>query len=348
MKASIPSGAAGILSSVAESAFAAGVGFLASGILLAAVGHDPIKTFESLLVGSFGSVGSFAFTLDYAAPVTLTALTFAVGVRAGLFNIGAEGQVYAGGAAAVAVSLLAVPTGFGLPMILVASALAGAAWALPPFLLKAYRGVNEVISTIMMNQIALLAMQFVVLNYLLDPARSDKTVSIPAGSRFPLIVAPSFSIVIFFSALVCLAVYYYLWQTPGGYELRSVGLNPDAAKFGGIKPKKAILYSFLLGGITAGLAGAVQVAGTFTPYAIYTGLSNLTAYGVNGIGVALIGRNHPVAIVGAGIFFGALQAGASTVQITGVSFEIVQVIEGMIIFAIAAPELYRIFRRMLK
>lgn len=348
MKAAIPKGGSGILSSLAETAFAAGVGFFASGLLLVAVGHDPIRTFESLFVGSFGSVGSFAFTLDYAAPVTLTALTFAIGVRTGLFNIGAEGQVYAGAVAAVAVGALALPAGLGLLGILVAAGLAGAAWAFPPFLLKAYRGVNEVITTIMMNQIALLAMQFVVLNYLLDPARSDKSISIPGASRFPLVVAPSFSVVIFFSALVCLAVFYYLWQTPGGYELRSVGLNPDAAKFGGIKPKKAILYSFLLGGITAGLAGAVQVAGTFTPFAIYTGLSNLTGYGFNGIGVALIGRNHPLAIIGAGIFFGALQAGASTVQITGVSFEIVEVIEGMIIFAIAAPELYRVFRRAIK
>ncbi len=348
MKASIPSGAGGIVSALAESAFAAGVGFFASGVLLAALGYDPIKTFYYLFEGSFGSFNNFAFTLAYAAPVTLTALTFAVGVRAGLFNIGAEGQMYVGAAATVAAGGVALPAGLGLGVVLVVAGIAGAAWSIPAFLLKAYRGVNEVISTIMMNQIALLAMQFVTLNYLLDPARSDKSISVPAGSRFPLILPPNLTIGILFAVLVCLGVYYYLWQTPGGYELRAVGLNPDAAKFSGINPKKSMLYAFLLGGLTAGLAGAVEVAGTFTPFAIYTGLTNLINFGFNGIGVALIGRNHPVAIILAGIFFGALQAGASTVQITGVSFEIVEVIEGMIIFAIAAPQLYRIFRRLLK
>jgi ABC-type uncharacterized transport system permease subunit len=348
VKASIQTGASGTLSAFAESIFAAGVGFLASGILLAALRYDPVKTFYYLFEGSFGSVSSFSFTLAYAAPVTLTALTFAVGVRAGLFNIGAEGQVYVGGVAAVAASTLAATGWIGLPLILAASSLAGAAWAIPPYLLKAYRGVHEVITTIMMNQIALLAMQFITLNYLLDPTRSDKTVSIPVDARFPMIVPPNFSAAIIFAAAVCLVVYYYLWQTPGGYELRTVGLNPQAARFSGINPRKAMLYAFLLGGVTSGLAGAVQVAGTFTPFAIYTGLTNLLNYGFNGIGVALIGRNHPVSVIVAGIFFGALQAGASTVQITGVSFEIVEVIEGMIIFAIAAPQLYRMFRRMLK
>jgi simple sugar transport system permease protein len=349
MKAAMPR-RGGILSGLAESAFAAAIGFLASGIVLAVVGYDPVKTFYYLFEGSLGSLGNFSITLAYAAPVTLTALTFAVGVRAGLFNIGAEGQVYVGASAAVALGFVAIPPGIGLLAVIMISALAGAAWALPAFLLKAYRGVNEVISTIMMNQIALLAMQFTVLNYLLDPARSDKSLSIHVGSRFPAVFPPpnNLTLAILFAALVCFGVYYYLWQTPGGYELRAVGLNPDAAKFSGISPKKSMLYAFLLGGVSAGLAGAVEVAGTFTPFAIYTGLSNLVNYGFNGIGVALIGRNHPLAIVLAGIFFGALQAGASTVQITGVSFEIVEVIEGMIIFAIAAPELYRIFRRRFK
>lgn len=348
MKAAIPSGASGVLSGLAESAFAAGVGFLASGILLAVLGYDPVRTFYSLFQGSFGSLNNLSFTLAYSAPVTLTALTFAVGVRGGLFNIGAEGQLYVGAAAAVAVGLLRLPAGIGLLAVLFVAAAAGAGWALPAFLLKSYRGLNEVISTIMMNNIALFFMQFVVLNYLLDPTRSDKSASIPPDSRFPVIVPPNLTWAIVFGVLVCLAVYYYLWQTPGGYELRAVGLNPDAARFSGINPRRSMFYAFVIGGITAGLAGAVQVAGTFTPFAIYTGLSNLINFGFNGIGVALIGRNHPIAVILAGIFFGGLQAGATAVQATGVSFEIVEVIEGIIIFAIAAPQLYRMFRRLYK
>ncbi len=348
MKASIPTGASGLLSSAAESVFAAGIGFLASGTLLALLGRDPIKAFYYLFQGSFGSADNFTITLAYAAPLILTALTFAVGVRAGLFNIGAEGTLYVGATAAVAAGLIRLPVGVGLLFVLAAAGAAGAVWSVPAYLLKSYRGVNEVISTIMMNNIALFAMQFVVLNYLLDPARSDKSSSIPIDSRFPLILPPNLTLAIGFSALVCLAVYFYLWQTPGGYELRAVGLNPDAARFSGISPRRPMLYAFVIGGVTAGLAGAVEVAGTFTPFAIYTGLSNLVNFGFNGIGVALIGRNHPIAIILAGIFLGALQAGASSVQIVGVSFEIVEVIEGMIVFAIAAPQLYRLFRRRIR
>lgn len=348
MKAAIPKGSAGILSSVAESAFAAGVGFLASGILLAALGKDPIKAFYYLFEGSFGNVTNVTITLAYASPLILTALTFAVGVRAGLFNIGAEGTLYVGAAAAVAASLVHLPFGLGLVFILVAAALAGAAWSIPPYLLKSYRGIHEVISTIMMNNIALFFMQFVVLNYLLDPTRSDKTSSIPLDARFPMLVPPNLTAAIIFAALVCFGVWYYLWQTPGGYELRAVGLNPDASKFSGISPRKPMLYAFVLGGVTAGLAGAVEVAGTFTPFAIYTGLSNLLNFGFNGLSVALIGRNHPLGIIVAGVFFGALQAGASSVQILGLSFEIVEVVEGMIVFAVAAPALYRMVRSRIK
>ena len=348
MKASVPAGTSGILSSVAESAFAAGVGFLASGILLAVLGYDPVKSFYYLFQGSFGSANNISITLAYSAPVTLTALTFAIGVRAGLFNIGAEGAMYVGAASAVAAGFLQLPLGLGLLFVLVASAMAGAAWSIPSYLLKSYRGVNEVITTIMMNNIALFLMQFIVLNYLLDPTRSDKTLSIPPDSRFPPLLPPNLTFSIVFAIVVCIGVYYYLWQTPSGYELRAVGLNPDAAKFSGINPRKPVLYAFLLGGATAGFAGAVEVAGTFTPFAIYTGLSNLVNFGFNGIGVALIGRNHPLAIILAGIFFGSLQAGASTLQLTGVSFEIVEVLEGMIIFAVAAPQLYRMVRKAIK
>lgn len=352
MKASIPTGAAGFVSSLAESLFAGGVGFLAGGVLLASLGKDPIKTYYYLFQGSLGDVTGFTFTLAYAAPLILTALTFAVGVRAGLFNIGAEGTLYVGGTAAVAAGLVHLPPGVGLLFVLIVAGAAGAAWSVPAYLLKSYRGVNEVISTIMMNNIALFAMQYVVLNYLLDSlhggTRSDLSATIPANSRFPLLFPPNLSFAIVFVVLVCFGVYYYLWQTPSGYELRAVGLNPDASRFSGINPRRPMLYAFLLGGITAGLAGAVEVAGAFTPYGIYTGLSNLLSFGFNGIGVALIGRNHPLAIVIAGVFFGALQEGSATVQIYGVSNEIVQVVEGIIVFAIAAPQLYHLVRRRIR
>ncbi len=327
------------LSSLAESVFAGAVGFIVGALVLWVLGYNPILTFYYLLQGSVGSAANFSVTLNNAAPLILTAITFAIGLRAGLFNIGAEGQVYVGAAAAVAVAFISLPIGLHLSLSIVAAGVAGALWSLPAFVLKASRGVNEVISTIMLNWLGFYSILWVSLNWLVDPNRSEKTISAPVTMRFPdLLGGAGLSSAILFSVLVAFGYYAYLWLTPSGYELRAVGLNPDAAKFGGIAPKKALLSAFALGGVASGIAGAIQVAGRGPPYAIYTTLGNVQNFGFNGIGVSLIGRNHPVAIIVAGIFFGALQAGATNVQLYArVPYEIVQVIEGIIVVAIAAP-----------
>ena len=299
-----------------------------------------------MFYGAIGSVSNLTDTFVNSAPLILTALTFAVGVRGGLFNIGAEGQVYVGAGAAVYASYFILPSGVHLVFALLLAGLAGALVSVPTYLLKAYRGVNEVITTIMMNWIAYFAMLWISLVRLADPSRPEKTISVVPSARFPDILLGSVTTsALLFAILVAFAFYFYLWLTPSGYEVRAVGYNPDAARFSGISPRKPLLYAILLGGVSAGFAGAVQVAGRTTPFALYTGLTNVLNYGYNGIGVALIGRNHPIAIIIAGIFFGTLQAGYSTVQLYArVPFEIIQVIEGIIIIAVAAPELYRRFR----
>ena len=303
-----------------------------------------------MFYGALGSLSNVTDMLGNAAPLILTALTFGVGVRAGLFNIGAEGQVYVGAGAAIYTSYYFLPAGIHLGFALVLAGAAGALMAVPTYLLKAYRGVNEVITTIMLNWTAYFGMLWVAIVLLADPARPEKTISVAPTSRFPDLLLGSVSTsALLFAIAVAGAFYVYLWLTPSGYELRSVGLNPEAARFSGINPRRPLLYALLLGGVSAGLAGAVQVAGRTTPYALYTGLSNVLNYGYNGIGVALIGRNHPLGIIVAGLFFGTLQAGFSTVQLYArVPFEIIQVIEGIIIFTVAAPELYRRFRGSLK
>ncbi len=326
------------------------MGFFVGGILLAVLGYNPILAYYYMFYGALGSISNLTDTLGNAAPLILTALTFAVGVRAGLFNIGAEGQVYVGAGAAVYASYFVLPGGIHLLFALILAGLAGALLSAPTFLLKAYRGVNEVITTIMVNWIAYFGMLWISLVLLADPSRPEKTISVVPGSRFPDFLLGSVTTsALLFAALVAFGFYFFLWLTPSGYEIRAVGLNPQAAKFSGINPRRPLLYALLLGGVASGLAGAVQVAGRTTPFALYTGLTNVLNYGYNGIGVALIGRNHPIAIIVAGIFFGALQAGYSTVQLYArVPFEIIQVIEGIIIFALAAPELYRKFRQVLK
>ena len=339
-----------VLAPLEESAFAALMGFFFGGILLVVLGYNPILTYYYMFYGGLGSLSNVTDMLGNAAPLILTALTFAVGVRAGLFNIGAEGQVYVGAGGAIYASYYFLPAGIHLGFALVLAGAAGALMAVPTYLLKAYRGVNEVITTIMLNWTAYFGVLWVAIVLLADPARPEKTISVAPTSRFPDFLLGSVSTsAILFAIAVAAAFYVYLWLTPSGYELRAVGLNPEAARFSGINPRKPLLSALLLGGASAGLAGAVQVAGRTTPFALYTGLSNVLNYGYNGIGVALIGRNHPLGIIVAGLFFGTLQAGFSTVQLYArVPFEIIQVIEGIIIFTVAAPELYRRFRGSLK
>jgi len=349
MKASI-SGQSKLFSSFAESAFAGLVGFFVGGVVLAVLGYNPLLAYFYMFYGALGSLANLTDTFGNAAPLVLTALTFAVGVRAGLFNIGAEGQVYVGAGAAVYASYYILPSGVHLLVALVFAGLAGAILAIPTYLLKAFRGVNEVITTIMMNWTAYFGMLWISIVLLADPSRPEKTISVAQTSRFPdIILGSGAPIALLFAIGVAFAFYYYLWLTPSGYDLRSVGFNPDAARFSGINPKRPLLYALLLGGVASGFAGAVQVAGRTTPFALYTSLTNVLNYGYNGIGVALIGRNHPISIILAGLFFGTLQAGYATVQLYArVPFEIIQVIEGIIIFTVAAPELYRRFKVILK
>lgn len=345
MKASIPGGGGRFVSSIAESAFAALVGFLVGGVVLALLGYNPFLTYYYMFYGALGSSQNVINVLSNAGPLILTALTFAIGVRAGLFNIGAEGQVYVGAAAAVFAGSLGLPAGANLLFILVFAGLAGAALSVPVFLLKAGRGVNEVISTIMLNWTAFFGILWISLVLLPDPKQPQETVGIPGTGRFPDVFSGSEVIFAFiFCCLVAFALYYYLWLTPSGYEVRAVGLNPEAARFSGISARKPLLYALLVGGVTSGMAGAVVVDRAPT-FALYTSLTNVVSYGFNGIGVALIGKNHPLGIIVAGLFFGSLQAGYSTVQLYAhVPFEIIEVIEGIIIVAVAVPELYRRFR----
>ncbi len=349
MKANIP-GQGKLFQAVAESALAGAVGFLGGGIVLALLGYNPFLAYYYMFYGAAGSLTNLTDTLGNAAPLILTGLTFAVGVRAGLFNIGAEGQVYVGAAAAVSASYFLLPSGIHLFVALGLAGLGGALLALPTYLLKAYRGVNEVITTIMMNWISYYGILWVSIVLLADPTQPQKTISIAPTSRFPEVLLGSATPAAFvFACGVAIVIYAYLWRTPSGYELRTVGLNPEAARLGGINPRRPLLYALLLGGAASGLAGAVQVSARSTPYALFTSLSNVVNFGYNGVGVALIGRNHPIGVIIAGLFFGTLQAGYSTVQLYAhVPFEIIQVIEGIIIFTVAVPELYRRLSGVLK
>ena len=328
-----------------ESIVAGLVGLLAGAILMYIWGFDPVKAYSALFNGAYGGSYEWASTLAWATPLILTALTFSICLRAGMFNIGAEGQMYMGAIAAVSVAYFTLPTGLHQLLGLLFAAAAGAAWSLIPAALKLMRGVSEVISTIMFNWIAKWMGLFLVIRILVDPLRSEKTVSLPLSARFSVLVpGTSLSYAIFVSIAFALVIYFLLWHTTTGYELRAAGLNPTAARYGGIRNKRTMFLSFILGGVAAGLAGATIVMGLPPTYAVFGGMPQLMNLGFNGMAVAMVGRNHPIGIIIAAVFFGGLNAGASWMQIkAGVPLEMVNVVMGAIVIAMSIPELIRIF-----
>lgn len=334
------------LRSVAESILAAIIGLVVAGLILKAWGYSPISAYIALFEASFKDLYGFSGALANATPLILTALTFAVAARAGLFNIGAEGQMYLGALAAVAASLFRLPPVLHLLVALAFAGAAGALWALVPSGLRATRGVSEVISTIMFNWISRFLAFWLVANVLVDPYRAEKTITVLPTSRFPTLVrGTDLSYAIFLAVAVALLVYFLLRYTVTGYEMRAAGANPDAARYGGVRSAKVIVLVFLLGGITAGLAGATQSLGRPPSYAVFSGLPKISNLGFDGIGVAMIGRNHPLGIIFAAIFYGGLQSGARVMQLfAGIPLEMVRMVQGVIVLALALPELLRIFR----
>jgi len=332
-----------------ESVLAGVVGLLIGAILMYIWGFDPWRAYIALFKGAYGGSYEISSSLARATPLILTALTFSICVRAGMFNIGAEGQMYMGAIASVVVALFVLPPGIGQILGLVFAMLAGAAWSLIPALLKITRGVNEVISTIMFNWIGRWLVLYLAIFVLGDPNRAEKTISIPTAARFPVLVrGTDLSYTIFVSIAFALVIYFILWHTAIGYEVRAAGLNPTAAKYGGIKSKRTMLLAFVLGGFAAGLAGATVVMGLRPTYAIYGGggLPQLSNLGFDGMAVAMVGRNHPIGILVAALFFGGLNAGGRVMQFYGsnpVPLEMVRVVMGAIVLAMSIPELIRIF-----
>jgi len=334
-------------SPIAESLLAGLIGLIIGAFIMLAFGYNPISAYRSLFMGSFGSTYSWAESLANATPLILTALTFAIAMRGGLFNIGAEGQLYVGALAAVAVSLMHLPSPLNLIVSLLAAMVAGMIWSLPVALLKLGRGVHEVISTIMFNWIAHFFAFYLIANVLTDPKRGERTISIVESARLTRILPmATLNSGILISLITVAVILFFLWRTSAGFEVRAAGYNQEASHYAGISLRKQVLRVFLIGGAIAGLAGAVQVMGRPPYYAVMSGLPQLVNLGFDGIGVAMIGRNHPVGIVFAAIFFGGLMVGGRIMQFDpGVPFELVRVIEGVIIITLAVPELRRLVSR---
>jgi len=322
------------------------IGIIVGAFLMLAFGYDPVRAYFALFIGAFGSPAGILESLAFATPLMVTAVTFAVGVRAALFNVGAEGQMYLGAIGAIVVgSTMLLPAGIHPVAATVFAMCLGALWALPSAILKIWRGVHEVVSTIMLNWMAFWLVTFLIRTYLGEPGRAERAIPALPTARYP-ILGETLTAVIFVVVIFCVAVAVLLWRTGIGFELRLVGDNPEAAKYAGASGSRAILVSFLVGGLAAGLAGASQILGRPPSWTLYVSLGNLVNLGFGGIGVALIGRNHPIGGIFAAIFYGGLMHGGRFMEYNaGVASELVDAINGIIVIALAMPEIVAIIRR---
>jgi len=331
-----------------QSLFAIGIGLAVGAFFLVIVGHDPIFGFYYLFKGAFFSEIGLASTLNYAIVLMLTGITFGLGMRAGLFNIGAEGQLMAGALAAVTASTFSLPPGVHLLVGVIFAMMAGALWAIPVAVLKVKKGVHEVVSTIMLNWIAFYLCLYLVLGPFLNPARSDISIKIRLNSRFPLLFG-TLSTAIFVAMLFTVIVYIIIWHTRLGCEIRAVGFDQECARYMGINPGRAMAIGFFVGGLAAGLAGGALIMGFPPDYAVYIDLSNIVNYGFAGIAVALIGRNNPLGTIFSAVFFGGLWSGKRLMQISaGIPVEIVNVVSGIIVISIAIPELLILIKKKIE
>ncbi len=328
---------------------------LVGGLVMAAIGVDPWSAMRALVGGSLGSGEGLGFTLYYATDFIFTGLAVALAFQAGLFNIGAEGQAYVGGLGAALICLHggALPPWLLIPAGIAGAALFGAAWAYVPGLLQARRGSHIVITTIMFNFLASTLMAYVLVNMLRPTGDMQaESAAFPASALVPSlqsmlaaigIAAPTTPLNLsFVLALACaLAVWVFVWRTRTGYEMRTVGQNPQAAVYGGISPARITVLAMALSGALAGGVAVNEIMGVQSRLL----LDFTSGYGFVGIAVALMGRGHPLGVVLASCLFGMLYQGGAELAFDEpkVTRDMIVVVQGLVVFFAGALE--GLFRR---
>jgi simple sugar transport system permease protein len=312
-------------------------------------GHNPIRAYAALILGAFGSPYDISETLVIAVPLTLAGLSVAVAFRTGLFNIGAQGQLLVGALAAgwTGSQFPDLPGIVLLPLTLISGVLGGAGYGAIAGWLKATRGVNEVITTIMQNYIVVFVMHWLLQDGPMtapNAAGTPASSPIGAGAILPVIIPNELVPLSRLHAGIVLAVlavilfWFLLWRTSLGYELRAVGLGALAAAQAGIDPKRRMVLVMAIAGGFAGLAGMIQVSGLF--HRVFDGFS--AGFGFDAIAVALLGKNSPIGITLAAILFAAFARGGTLMQANaGISSHLVEVIEALVLFVIAAETIVR-------
>lgn len=331
------------------------VAFLVAGLVVLFVGENPFRAAYLMVSGAFGSGEGIGFTLYYATYFIFTGLAVAVAFHAGLFNIGGEGQAYIGG---IGVTLACLQFDSTMPWYFVAllavfgSALFGAAWALIPAWLQAKRGSHIVITTIMFNYIAFSLMVY-LLTKTFKPmgAMAPQTRTFQEGGQLPKLDwllnlfglnignAP-FNVSFLLALVACIGVYILIWRTKLGYEIRTMGFSPEAARYAGISESKIIIVAMVISGGLAGLMALNPIMGD--QYRMQ--LDFVNGAGFVGIAVALMGRSHPVGIIPAAILFGMLYQGGANIsfEMPNISRDMIVIIQGLVIlFAGALEHMFR-------
>jgi ABC-type uncharacterized transport system permease subunit len=324
---------------------------LLGAVMLLFLGANPLQSYGALLEGAFGSGNAFAETLVKATPLLLVALGICIAFRGDVINIGGEGQMIMGAIFAtwVGLALTSWPGWVVISLAMLAGFLGGAIWGGIPGLLKAYFNVNEILSTVMMNSIAVYLMNFLLRGPMIDPSQAELASKIPQTARLldafrlPRLVPTRLHLGILIAVALAFLVYIVLWRTTLGYRIRAVGQNPHASRYGGIKVKRYVVMALLLSGAFAGLAGAIQVFGVNFRMITDGSASGFTgSAGFNGIVAALFGQLHPILSIPASILFGALLVGANSMQrVVQVPSALVTVLNGLVVVFVVSSEIWR-------
>lgn len=331
--------------------FATLAALLIGAVMLLFLGVNPIQAYAALWDGAFGSSNAFAETLVKATPLLLVALGICISFRGDVINIGGEGQMIMGAILAtwVGLTFTNLPGWLVIVLAMLAGFLGGAVWGGIPGFLKAYFRVNEILSTVMMNAIAVQLMNFLLRGPMIDPAQAQLASKIPQTAplldifRLPRLVPTRLHLGALIAVILAILVYILLWRTTLGYRIRAVGQNPHAARYAGIKVQRYMVLALLLSGAFSGLAGATQVYGVNYRMITDGSASGFTgSAGFNGIVAALFGQLHPVWSIPASILFGALLVGANKMQrMVQVPSALVIALNGLVVVFVVSSEIWR-------
>lgn len=331
--------------------FATIAALLVGAVMLLLLKVNPIEAYKAMWDGAFGSQNAVAETLVKATPLLLVGLGICISFRGDVINIGGEGQMIVGAilGTLIGITLVDWPGWAVIPLALITGFIGGAIWGGIPGVLKAYFNVNEILSTVMMNAIAVQLMNFLLRGPMIDPSQAELASKIPQTARLldtfrlPRWVPTRLHLGALIAVALAFLVYILLWRTTWGYRIRAVGQNPDASKYAGVKVRNYIVLALILSGAFAGLAGVMQVYGVNYRMITDGSASGFTgSAGFNGIVAALFGGLHPIGTIPASILFGALLVGANKMQrVVQVPSALITALNGLVVVFVVSSEIWR-------